>query len=76
MALTSKKEEKILITGGRGFIGSYITTLLEKTGIPYLVFEEDLVHIDSVKKFFKTNTFKQVIHLAGGFEGPFEQLLH
>jgi UDP-glucose 4-epimerase len=72
---TSQKNAIIAVTGGRGFIGSHLLRSLEKTGISYTSFKEDLLDLESVKRFFRTNSIRQVVHLAGSFYGSFDQLV-
>jgi GDP-L-fucose synthase len=66
---------KVLITGGRGFLGTRLTNILEKDkNIEFSTFrssELDLKSIDDTRAYFKTCRPDAVIHLAarvGGIE--------
>lgn len=65
------------ITGARGFIGTHLIKALRKNASLNLVpFEGDLLNKRDVSAFFENNPgLKQLVHLAGGFFGNFEELL-
>ena len=53
----------ILITGGTGMVGRYLTELLPEATIPTSK-ELDLTNSENVKSYFQKNKFDYVIHLA------------
>jgi len=63
------KNKKIVITGGGGFLGSYLIEKLKKRGCRDLFIPRskkyDLVEGDSVKRLYKDARPDIVIHLAG-----------
>ncbi len=65
---------KIGITGGRGFIGSNLIKLLKRKKIPYVLFEGDLLNKKDMESFFIKEKSTIVIHLAGRFFGTPKQL--
>lgn len=68
-------KEPIAIMGSRGFIGSHLVRILQENYIPFVVFKDNLLDLASIRKFFKANPVKQVIHLAGSFTGSFDELI-
>jgi GDP-L-fucose synthase len=66
------KGKKILITGGRGFVGTNLIQELEKQGLTYYAptkEEYDLRKEEDVKKLFSTYQPNVVLHLAGKVGG-------
>ena len=66
------KGKKILITGGRGFVGTNLIQELEKKGLTYYAptkEEYDLRKEKDVKKLFSTYQPNIVLHLAGKVGG-------
>ena len=66
------KGKKILITGGRGFVGTNLIQELEKQGLTYYAptkEEYDLRKEKDVKKLFSTYQPNIVLHLAGKVGG-------
>jgi GDP-L-fucose synthase len=64
--------KKILVTGGRGFVGTNLILELEKRGLTYYApkkEEYDLRKEDDVKKLFETYKPNIVLHLAGKVGG-------
>jgi nucleoside-diphosphate-sugar epimerase len=69
-------KNKILITGSRGFLGSYLKKYLEeKNNVVCIDF--DLTNSQKTEAFFKKNNFQAIYHLAGcsrvNQEMPFEE---
>lgn len=61
------KDKRVLVTGGHGFLGSYICELLEKKGVDVIApthAQYDLVERDNIAKMYKENPSDIVIHLA------------
>lgn len=62
------KDKRILITGGRGFLGRFVMKLLKERGCRHLfpIAQEDydLVSFDAVKKAYKDIRPDMVLHLA------------
>jgi len=69
------KNKRVLLTGGAGFLGSYIVRKLKEKGcknifIPYIE-DYDLVKMEDVKRAYRNSKPDIVIHLAakvGGIE--------
>ncbi len=64
--------KKILVTGGRGFVGTNLILELEKRGLAYYSpkkEEYDLRKEDDVKRLFETYQPNIVLHLAGKVGG-------
>ena len=56
---------KVLITGGKGFVGSYLAKNLRADNILAVGKEQlDLLNTEEVNNFFNKNTFDVVIHTA------------
>ena len=72
--MAKRKMKPLFITGANGFIGSHLCNYLEKADIPFYKNEIDLLHAKKLHEFFQKNTFQTAIHLAGRFEGSFEEL--
>lgn len=69
------KAEKVGITGGSGFIGNNLCKLFDKENINYCRFTGDLLKDEDVEKFFIDNRVTQIVHLAGDFFPPFNNLI-
>ncbi|MFA5175223.1 MAG: NAD(P)-dependent oxidoreductase [Patescibacteria group bacterium] len=54
----------ILITGGKGFIGSQLESYLRGGGHEIVLFNGDISNIESVKNFTSAKQIRAVIHLA------------
>lgn len=72
---------KILVTGGRGFIGSYLVKRLEQDGHEVVVVDikdkhpVDITDFNQLKRAFKEHKFEAVVHLAAqaGVRRSFEE---
>lgn len=74
MAINSLSvEDKIVITGSRGFIGRRLLATLHNFDV--VPFHGNLLVPGEVETFFSEHKPTQAVHLVGGFDGPFEQLL-
>lgn len=67
------KNKKVILTGGNGFLGSYIKKKLIEHGCQSIFIpthdKYDLTEIESVKRMFATNPADIVIHAAGDVGG-------
>lgn len=67
------KNKKIILTGGNGFLGSFIKKKLLERGCSSIFIPKhrdyDLTEIDSVKRLFTQNPADIVIHAAGDVGG-------
>ncbi len=68
MSSSSWKDKRVCVTGGAGFLGSFITQKLKERGckdifIP-LIDDYDLVKIEDVRRMYKDGRPDIVIHLA------------
>jgi len=55
----------ILITGGKGFVGSALVSFLEERGQTVILFERDISNRGEVLKFKPAQHINTIIHLAG-----------
>jgi len=55
----------ILITGGKGFVGSALVSFLKKKGREVFLFEGDISDRESILKFNSVRHIDAIIHLAG-----------
>lgn len=55
----------ILITGGKGFVGSALVSFLKENGQEVILFEGDISNREEVLKFKSDRYIKAIIHLAG-----------
>lgn len=66
-------KKRVLVTGGSGFLGSYVVARLRKKGCRYVFVprreDYDLVHMEAVKRVYKDAQPNVVIHLAGNVGG-------
>jgi UDP-glucose 4-epimerase len=63
------------ITGPTGFLGRNILKSLQSKKNKLIPFEGNLLSQKDLDKFFKENKIDQLIHLAGTFLPPFENLI-
>ena len=75
MKQDSKSNKAVGITGTNGFIGSYLIAYFKKRNISYHVFLGDLLNKKELESFFQKNSVRQIIHLAGTFDPPFDNLI-
>lgn len=70
---TSLKDKKIIVTGGRGFLGRHVVGKLEEHGCRYLdalnSSDYDLTDIDSIRRMYDEKKPDIVIHLAARVGG-------
>ncbi len=66
-------DKRILVTGGAGFLGSYVVDKLKERGCKYIFVprssEYDLVQMEAVKKLYQDAKPEIVIHLAAKVGG-------
>lgn len=68
--------EVVGITGGNGFIGTYLRHYFDEKGIQYKCFKGDLLNENEIEEYFEKNKIHQIIHLVGTFDPPFENLIN
>lgn len=66
-------DKRVVVTGGGGFLGSYVVEQLRARGCQHIVVprskDYDLVHMDAVKALYADATPDMVIHLAARVGG-------
>ncbi len=67
---------RIGITGATGFVGKRFQQLCHEKNIAAFPFSGDLTRPEDVQRFFSAHSVKIVVHLAGRFAPPFDDLLH
>lgn len=67
------ENKRILLTGGSGFLGSYVAEKLKRRGCKTILISQsrqyDLVEMEAVKKLYDDTNPEIVIHLAGRVGG-------
>ncbi|MCP8305471.1 MAG: GDP-L-fucose synthase [archaeon] len=67
------KDERITITGGKGFLGAHLTQKMKEKGYKYLYIadlpEYDLVRLEDIKRMYDDSKPDIVIHLAAKVGG-------
>jgi GDP-L-fucose synthase len=62
------QDKRVCVTGGAGFLGSFVTGKLQERGVKEIfvptIEKYDLVQIDSIKKMYEDSNPDIVIHLA------------
>jgi len=70
---TNFTDKRIVVTGGKGFLGSHLISRLEERGCRHIVIvdlpEYHLVHQDDIQKMYKEIQPEIVIHLAAKVGG-------
>jgi len=73
ITMVNLKNKKILVTGGSGFLGSFVVEKLKKRGCKYIFVprsrDYDLVRMECVKKVYQDARPEIVIHLAAKVGG-------
>jgi GDP-L-fucose synthase len=73
MPLLSWPEERVVVTGGAGFLGGHLVELLRERGVREIFVprsaEYDLVDLDAVKRLYRDARPTLVLHLAGRVGG-------
>jgi GDP-L-fucose synthase len=67
------KDERITITGGKGFLGAHLTQKMKEKGYKYLYIadlpEYDLVRLEDIERMYDDSKPDIVIHLAAKVGG-------
>ena len=67
------KDKRIIITGGKGFLGRHLIKAMKDKGCRYIIIadlpEYDLVHLDDVQRLYDDTRPDIVIHLAAKVGG-------
>jgi GDP-L-fucose synthase len=71
--MTSKSSKRILVTGGAGFLGSYVVERLEKEGYKEIFVARskiyDLIEMEAVKRLYRDSKPDIVVHIAARVGG-------